>query len=88
MDIHFSVPKENNVEPDLNQGTLVVFNVDQSVPKALLRGVFLRYGEVKEVRSTPGKDGHKFVEFYDARHANAALHGEMRLHLFSADVDL
>jgi hypothetical protein len=34
-----------------------------------------RAGEVKEIRETPHKRHHKFVEFYDARGAEAALKG-------------
>ncbi|KAL0311453.1 UNVERIFIED_CONTAM: protein MEI2-like 2, partial [Sesamum angustifolium] len=31
LDIHFSIPKDNPSEKDINQGTLVVFNLDASV---------------------------------------------------------
>jgi RNA recognition motif. (a.k.a. RRM, RBD, or RNP domain) len=37
--------------------------------------LFAYYGEVKEVRATPRKDGHKFVEFFDSRAATHALQG-------------
>ena len=75
IDVHFSVPKDNAAEADPNQGTLVVFNMDASVPRQAVHDLFARYGEVKDVRSTPRKDGHKFVEFYDSRHAAHALQG-------------
>jgi RNA recognition motif-containing protein len=75
VDIHYSVPKDNATEADPNQGTLVVFNMDASVSRAQILELFACYGEVKEVRSTPRKDGHKFVEFFDSRHATAALQG-------------
>jgi hypothetical protein len=38
-------------------------------------------GEVKEIRETPHKRHHKFVEFYDARGAEAALKGLNRAEL-------
>ncbi|XP_009773228.1 protein MEI2-like 2 [Nicotiana tabacum] len=73
LDIHFSIPKENPSEKDVNQGTLVVFNLDPSVSNEDLRQIFGAYGEVKEIRETPHKRHHKFIEFYDVRAADAAL---------------
>ncbi|XP_027185550.1 protein MEI2-like 5 [Coffea eugenioides] len=73
LDIHFSIPKDNPSERDLNQGTLVVFNLDPSVSNDDLRQIFGAYGEVKEIRETPNKRHHKFVEYYDVRAAEAAL---------------
>ncbi|KAL2476593.1 Protein MEI2-like 5 [Abeliophyllum distichum] len=73
LDIHFSIPKENPSEKDINQGTLVVFNLDASVTNDDLRQIFGAYGEVKEIRETPHKRHHKFIEFYDVRAAEAAL---------------
>ena len=95
----------------MNQGTLVVFNLDSSVTRDDLRQIFGIYGEIKEVmqllcshnvmalvlissfflyvmvklilmlilnlilqiRETPHKHHHKFIEFYDVRAAEAAL---------------
>ncbi|CAI8596504.1 unnamed protein product [Vicia faba] len=73
LDIHFSIPKDNPSEKDINQGTLVVFNLDPSVSNDDLRQIFGVYGEVKEIRETPHKRHHKFIEFYDVRAADAAL---------------
>ncbi|KAL1562830.1 hypothetical protein AAHA92_05361 [Salvia divinorum] len=73
LDIHFSIPKDNPSEKDVNQGTLVVFNLDASVSSDDLRQIFGAYGEVKEIRETPHKRHHKFIEFYDVRAADAAL---------------
>ncbi|XP_011082913.1 protein MEI2-like 2 [Sesamum indicum] len=73
LDIHFSIPKDNPSEKDINQGTLVVFNLDASVSNDELRQIFGAYGEVKEIRETPHKRHHKFIEFYDVRAAEAAL---------------
>ncbi|GLT26307.1 hypothetical protein SLA2020_013880 [Shorea laevis] len=73
LDIHFSIPKDNPSEKDINQGTLVVFNLDPSVSNDDLRQIFGAYGEVKEIRETPHKRHHKFIEFYDVRSAEAAL---------------
>ncbi|KAF8413623.1 hypothetical protein HHK36_001615 [Tetracentron sinense] len=73
LDIHFSIPKDNPSDKDINQGTLVVFNLDPSVSNDDLRQIFGTYGEVKEIRETPHKRHHKFIEFYDVRAAEAAL---------------
>lgn len=73
LDIHFSIPKDNPSEKDINQGTLVAFNLDPSVSNEELRQIFGAYGEVKEIRETPHKKHHKFIEFYDVRGAEAAL---------------
>ncbi|KAJ7298833.1 hypothetical protein O6H91_18G069500 [Diphasiastrum complanatum] len=73
LDIHFSIPKDNPSDKDVNQGTLVVFNLDASVSNEELRQIFGVYGEVKEIRETPHKRHHKFIEFYDVRAAEAAL---------------
>ncbi|KAJ7533593.1 hypothetical protein O6H91_13G056500 [Diphasiastrum complanatum] len=73
LDIHFSIPKDNPSDKDVNQGTLVVFNLDASVSNDELRQIFGIYGEIKEIRETPHKRHHKFIEFYDVRAAEAAL---------------
>ncbi|KAJ4827406.1 hypothetical protein Tsubulata_006461 [Turnera subulata] len=73
LDIHYSIPKDNPSEKDVNQGTLVVFNLDSSVSNDELRQIFGIYGEVKEIRETPHRNHQKFVEFYDIRAAEAAL---------------
>ncbi|KAL2253830.1 protein MEI2-like 4 [Sesamum indicum] len=73
LDIHFSIPKDNPSEKDINQGTLVVFNLDSSVSNDELHEIFGVYGEIKEIRETPHRSHHKFVEFYDVRAAESAL---------------
>eukprot|EP00793_Prasinoderma_coloniale_P005108 PRCOL_00000869-RA len=59
----------------VNHGTLVVFNLDAAVSREEVAALFSRFGEVMEVRETPKKRHHRFVEFYDVRHAAAALVG-------------
>ena len=73
LDIHYSIPKENPSEKDQNQGTLVVFNLDPSITKDELRDIFGVHGEIKEIRETPNKRHHKFIEFYDVRCAELAM---------------
>lgn len=73
LDIHYSIPKDNPSEKDQNQGTLVVFNLDPSITTDELRSVFGVHGEIKEIRETPNKKHHKFIEFYDVRDAERAM---------------
>ncbi|ESQ55599.1 hypothetical protein EUTSA_v10025648mg [Eutrema salsugineum] len=73
LNIHFSIPKDNPSEIDVNQGTLVVFNLGPSVTNRDLENIFGAYGEMKEIRETPNKRHHKFVEFFNDRSADAAL---------------
>lgn len=73
IDIHFSIPKDNPSEKDQNQGTLVIFNLDPSIPNNELQQIFEQYGEIKEIRETPNKKHHKFIEFYDVRDAEKAM---------------
>lgn len=73
LDIHYSIPKDNPSEKDANQGTLVVFNLDSSVSTEELHQIFGIYGEIREIRDTPHKHNHKFIEFYDIRAAETAL---------------
>lgn len=42
--------QDNPSEKDVNQGTLVVFNLDASVSNDDLLQIFGAYGEVKEVQ--------------------------------------
>ncbi|OIW04211.1 hypothetical protein TanjilG_00771 [Lupinus angustifolius] len=88
LDIHFSIPKDNPSEKDINQGTLVVFNLDPSVANDDLRQIFGAYGEVKEIRETPHKRHHKFIEFYDVRAADAALKALNRIDIAGKRIKL
>ncbi|CAL9767869.1 unnamed protein product [Musa acuminata subsp. burmannicoides] len=74
LDIHFSIPKDNPSEKDVNQGMLLVFNLNSSVTNDDLHQIFGIYGEIKEICSTQHKCHHKSIEFYDVRAAEAALH--------------
>lgn len=56
-----------------NQGTLVVFNLDADIDTSMLISIFEAFGAVKELRETPTKRQHKFVEFFDVRDAARAL---------------
>ncbi|XP_020089117.1 protein MEI2-like 2 isoform X2 [Ananas comosus] len=88
LDIHFSIPKDNPSEKDINQGTLVIFNLDPSVSNDEIREIFGAYGEVKEIRETPNKRHHRFIEFYDVRNAEAALRSLNKTQIGSKQIKL
>ena len=73
LDIHYSLPKNNPPDKEINQGTLVVFNLDADTKNEDLQAIFGQYGQIKEIRETPNKNRHKFIEFYDVRHAEEAM---------------
>ncbi|KAL9264606.1 MEI2-like 4-like protein [Drosera capensis] len=74
LDIHYSIPKDTPSDKDLNDGTLLVFNLNPSVSNANLLQIFGTYGEIKEIGEIPNRMEGKFIEFYDLRSAEAALH--------------
>ncbi|PON54798.1 Splicing factor-like protein [Parasponia andersonii] len=88
LDIHYSIPKENPSEKDVNQGTLVVFNFESSVPNDELCQTFGVYGEIKEIRETPHRSQHKFIEFYDIRAAETALRALNRSDIAGKEIKL
>jgi len=77
MDIHFSIPKENQVDA----GVLLLFNVEHSTPNTLISSLFEAFGDIKSIKSlhlqTPQHMNAKMVvraiEYYDERHAACAL---------------
>ncbi|URE11219.1 RNA recognition motif 2 [Musa troglodytarum] len=73
LDIHYSIPKDNPSNQEMNQGTIVVFNLRPSLSTVDIAQIFAAYGEIKEMRETPRKRHHKFIEFYDVRAAESAL---------------
>ncbi|PON67222.1 Splicing factor-like protein [Parasponia andersonii] len=72
LDIHYSIPKDNPSEKDINQGMLVVSNLDSTVSNDDLHQIFGFYGEIKQICEIPEKHHIKFVEFYDVRAAEMA----------------
>ncbi|XP_010523456.1 PREDICTED: protein MEI2-like 1 [Tarenaya hassleriana] len=75
LDIHFSIPKEILSEEDINQGALLVNNLDTFISSEELHHIFGSYGEIKEIRKATLENQQIYVEFYDIRAAEAALRG-------------
>ena len=72
LDVHFTISRPGN---QMNQGTIVVFNLDETISHQTIQQLFNVYGEIKDVRITPNKKHHRFIEFYDTRSAEQALKG-------------
>ncbi|KAL5668302.1 hypothetical protein ACJX0J_020523, partial [Zea mays] len=88
LDIHYSIPKDNPSGKDINQGMLVVFNVDPSVTNNDIHKIFSDYGEIKEIRDAPQKGHHKVIEFYDVRAAEGAVRALNRSDLAGKKINL
>ncbi|KAI4336395.1 hypothetical protein L6164_014928 [Bauhinia variegata] len=88
LDIHYSIPKINAPEKDISHGTLVLSGLDSSVSNHKLHQIFRFYGEVKEIYETPELYHHKFIEFYDVRAAEAALHALNRSDIAGKQIKL
>ncbi|XP_072965679.1 protein terminal ear1 homolog isoform X1 [Typha angustifolia] len=56
-----------------NHGSLVVLNSHPGISLHSLRETFEAFGAVKDLRESPVKPNHKFVEFFDTRDAARAL---------------
>jgi hypothetical protein len=65
----------------LDQGVIVVYNLDPDTTNEQLAWIFNRFGEVKEIREAAARANQKFIEFYDIRHAAAALRAMNRAEL-------
>ncbi|KAL4423997.1 hypothetical protein ABPG75_001298 [Micractinium tetrahymenae] len=70
LDVHFSLPKDDR---EAAQGTLLAASLDAASSRQDLLYLFSQYGELREVRDDPARPNCCLVEFYDTRHAAAAL---------------
>ncbi|OAY84450.1 Protein terminal ear1 [Ananas comosus] len=66
---HFAAAASDD---DPNHGSLVLLNSHPSLSLRSLRETFQPFGAVKDVRESPVKPHHKFVEFFDTRDAAPA----------------
>jgi hypothetical protein len=66
-------PAAGHTTTTADPGVIVVYNLDPDTTNDQLAWIFSRFGDVKSVRDAPGAPAQKHVEFYDTRHAAAAL---------------
>ena len=71
--VHYALAKDVLDDKEQNQGTVVVFNIEYSVTNDDIKQLFGQCGDIKELRETPLKKHHRFVEFYDLRDAQKAI---------------
>lgn len=77
LEVHYKQPTDGSTdEEEMNQGTLFVHHLEKPVTRQDLVNKFQKYGRIRDIRSTPNKDTHRFVEFYDTRDAKAAMDKE------------
>ncbi|CAL0306719.1 unnamed protein product [Lupinus luteus] len=88
LDIHYSIPKVNAPEKDIGHGTLMLSGLDSSALNDELRRIFGFYGEIKEIYEYPEMNHLKFIEFYDVRAAEAALHSLNRIGIAGKQIKL
>eukprot|EP00792_Barthelona_sp_PAP020_P006927 TRINITY_DN3086_c0_g1_i1.p1 TRINITY_DN3086_c0_g1~~TRINITY_DN3086_c0_g1_i1.p1 ORF type:complete len:393 (-),score=116.52 TRINITY_DN3086_c0_g1_i1:183-1361(-) len=73
---HYVIPRSKDLNyvdaPDYNYGTLVIFNLNMNISDEELKEHFEKFGEIKEIRHTPKKAHHRFIEFFDVRAAENA----------------
>ena len=60
---------------------MVVYNLDPDTTNNQLVWMFSRFGEVKDIQQAPQRSNQKFIEFFDVRHAAAALRAMNRAEL-------
>ncbi|KAL0213136.1 hypothetical protein RCL1_006762 [Eukaryota sp. TZLM3-RCL] len=84
----FSVAGLESHGMDNHHGTLVVFNLPATVTDDDLMKVFASFGLVKEIRQTPHKNHHRFIEFFDIRNAENAQKTLNKSELFGRRVKI
>ncbi|KAK1360038.1 Meiosis protein mei2 [Heracleum sosnowskyi] len=69
LDTHYLIAKDP-LGKDIQEGTLVVSNIDSSLSNDNIRQIFGSFGEIKEIGEA--HQCNKFIEYYDIRSAEAA----------------
>ncbi|WIA33756.1 hypothetical protein OEZ86_006871 [Tetradesmus obliquus] len=80
LEVAFSAPKKGETN-QVNQGVVVVYNLDPDTTEEQLVWIFSRFGDVKDIQQAPIRSNQKFIEFWDVRHAAAALRAMNRAEL-------
>ncbi|EKE41361.1 hypothetical protein ENUP19_0003G0044 [Entamoeba nuttalli] len=70
LEVHYTISRDKN---QINHGSIVVFNLDETITNTLIHQIFSQFGEIKDIRQTPNKKHHRFIEFFDSRSAEKAL---------------
>jgi RNA recognition motif-containing protein len=80
-------PVSNPRKPP-NNGTIVVFHLRKGVTDDQIRDEFVKFGEIRQIRSAPGKQSQRFVEYWDTRAAAQALKGMKSKKVFDSKISV
>jgi RNA recognition motif-containing protein len=58
-----------------NNGTIVIFHLVEGIADDQLHEKLAPFGAIRQIRAPPGRTTQRFVEFWDTRDADEALHG-------------
>ncbi|OHT12681.1 hypothetical protein TRFO_17384 [Tritrichomonas foetus] len=75
IEVKFSVPRPvTGSQHPINNGTIVLFHLPPSITNPTLSQYFSQYGEIRQIRGTPQKPTQRFIEYWDTRGSEAAVH--------------
>jgi RNA recognition motif-containing protein len=77
-----------NARKPPNNGTIVVFHLKYGISDELIKEEFSKFGSIRQIRSAPGKQAQKFVEFWDTRDAERALKIMKGKKLFNSKISI
>ena len=78
-------PVSNTRRPP-NNGTIVVFRLPHNITDEELLSVFGKYGEIRQIRSTPSNASQRFIEYWDIRDAAQARKATNRKYHFGSQI--
>jgi RNA recognition motif-containing protein len=71
-----------------NNGTVVVFHLRKGVTDEQIREEFVKFGDIRQIRSAPGKQTQRFIEYWDTRSAEQALKGMKSKKIFESKISV
>jgi RNA recognition motif-containing protein len=71
-----------------NNGTIVVFHLRSGVSNDAIAAEFSQFGEIRQIRSAPGKLTQRFIEFFDLRAAQAAVKATRGKKMFNSKISV
>lgn len=87
LELSFFLLRDFSCQEEYNQGTLVIFNLDPNIDNSELKRIFGAYGKIREIRESPNKK-HKFVEFFDVRDAENAMHNLNKTEIYGRRIKI
>jgi hypothetical protein len=69
-----------------NNGTIIIFHLRSAVSNDAIAAEFSVFGEIRQIRSAPGKFTQRFIEFFDLRAAQAAVTATRGKKMFNSKI--